>query len=324
MALTAAKTFIAGEVLTASDLNAMNTNILNNALALISPLTGTLDCDGNQLTLDGDADLNLVPTSDDVLALRIGSTSLIVWNLATASAVNGVTITASAAAGAVKIETTGSDTDIPLNLVTKGTGALQWDGTAFGTVFSRDTGTGTTNVPLVSDIHGKESIAIPASGMFPQTTNPCSQLTQVELTANQPELLVLDFSGTSVEIAQFSIPLPKSWNAGTLNYRVFWTSSATDTDGVVWRLSPLSRVDGDAIASAFSDLQDVTDNAQSAANDLYVSSYSSNLTVTSAAADALTWFRVDRRTSEAADTMAEDARLLYVFIQYTTSALNDS
>ena len=46
MALAAIKTFIPGEVLYAADLNALNTNILNNALALISPLTGNLDVNG--------------------------------------------------------------------------------------------------------------------------------------------------------------------------------------------------------------------------------------------------------------------------------------
>lgn len=50
MALSALKTWIANEVLTASDLNGMNTNILNNALSLISPLTGNLDVNNNQLT----------------------------------------------------------------------------------------------------------------------------------------------------------------------------------------------------------------------------------------------------------------------------------
>ena len=50
MALSAVKTFVSGEVLFASDLNDLNTNILNNGLALLSPLTGTLDCDSQQLT----------------------------------------------------------------------------------------------------------------------------------------------------------------------------------------------------------------------------------------------------------------------------------
>lgn len=50
MALAAIKVWNAGEVLTAADLNAMNSNILNNALSLISPLTGTLDAGTHQIT----------------------------------------------------------------------------------------------------------------------------------------------------------------------------------------------------------------------------------------------------------------------------------
>src|SRR3972149_1944984 len=43
MALTAAKTWAQGDVLTAADLNTLNTNILNNPISLISPTTGQLD-----------------------------------------------------------------------------------------------------------------------------------------------------------------------------------------------------------------------------------------------------------------------------------------
>jgi hypothetical protein len=50
MALSRVKTWIAGEVLTASDLNNEFNNVLNNALALISPLTGNLDFNNNKAT----------------------------------------------------------------------------------------------------------------------------------------------------------------------------------------------------------------------------------------------------------------------------------
>jgi len=50
MALAAAKTFIDAEILTHTDLNTLNTNILNNANALISPFTGSVDVDGFDLT----------------------------------------------------------------------------------------------------------------------------------------------------------------------------------------------------------------------------------------------------------------------------------
>ena len=50
MALSRVKTWISGEVLTAVDQNAEFDNILNNALTLISPLTGTLNANTNQVT----------------------------------------------------------------------------------------------------------------------------------------------------------------------------------------------------------------------------------------------------------------------------------
>lgn len=64
MAISPYKTFIAGEVLSAADLNASFTQIINNALSLISPLTGTLDANNNAisnlgaLTMGGDIGLN--------------------------------------------------------------------------------------------------------------------------------------------------------------------------------------------------------------------------------------------------------------------------
>src|SRR3990167_6871886 len=50
MALSALKTFIAGEILYASDLNSLNTNILNNALALTPPLRGSRDAGSFDIT----------------------------------------------------------------------------------------------------------------------------------------------------------------------------------------------------------------------------------------------------------------------------------
>jgi len=63
LALSRIKTWIAGEVLTASDLNAEYNNLLNNALTLISPLTGPLDIDGQTLTLDAAAATQVVSSA---------------------------------------------------------------------------------------------------------------------------------------------------------------------------------------------------------------------------------------------------------------------
>ena len=50
MAISRVKSWISGEVLTASDLNNEFNNLLNNALALVSPLTGNLNFNNNQAT----------------------------------------------------------------------------------------------------------------------------------------------------------------------------------------------------------------------------------------------------------------------------------
>lgn len=63
MALSRVKTWIAGEVLNASDLNTEFNNILNNPMSLISPITSGLDLDGNTLTLDGAAVTQLVSSA---------------------------------------------------------------------------------------------------------------------------------------------------------------------------------------------------------------------------------------------------------------------
>ena len=63
MALSRVKTWIAGETLSASDLNTEFSNIITNPMSLISPLTGSLDIDGNTLTLDGAAATQLVSSA---------------------------------------------------------------------------------------------------------------------------------------------------------------------------------------------------------------------------------------------------------------------
>ena len=66
MALARVKTWIAADVLTASDLNAEFSNIIDNSASLISPLTAALDANGLEIILDADAD-----TIEAVLDLRM-------------------------------------------------------------------------------------------------------------------------------------------------------------------------------------------------------------------------------------------------------------
>lgn len=81
MALARIKTWIAGEVLAAADLNAEFDNPLDNALSLISPLTGTLNANGNVIsnaihthTVTAFADQDATPSVASATVFRTANT----------------------------------------------------------------------------------------------------------------------------------------------------------------------------------------------------------------------------------------------------------
>jgi hypothetical protein len=172
---------------------------------------------------------------------------------------------------------------------------------------------------------GTENIWIPAGAMRPTVSNGCAPITEVETTSGRPDMQVLDFDATSDEHAQFSIAFPKSWNEGTITFQVYWTTTATDTDGVAWGLQGVAVSDNDTIDVAYGTAVVVTDDALGAAEDQCVTAESSAVTIagTPAVGD-ICYFRIFRDVSDANDDMTEDARLIGVKIFFTTDATNDA
>ena len=172
---------------------------------------------------------------------------------------------------------------------------------------------------------GKQTKWIPASEMRPTTTAGSAVLAQVELTAGQPELVVLDFDASADEHAQFSFAFPKSWNESTVSFQVFWTSAGAVTTGVAWALQAVALADGDPTQTAYGSAVVITDNAQSVANDTYVSAESSAITIAGTPGEnELVYFRVFRDISDGADNMTQDARLIGIKLFFTTDAGNDA
>ncbi len=127
MAVNPFKTFAAGEVLTASDLNSSFSQITSNGEDLGWPATKAKDLNGNSLILDGDADTHITSDTDDQIDFSLGGTDL--FRLKTvASAVNGLDLTAAAAASPVLLTAFGTDTNIDISLVPKGTGGVDFNG----------------------------------------------------------------------------------------------------------------------------------------------------------------------------------------------------
>jgi len=172
---------------------------------------------------------------------------------------------------------------------------------------------------------GKQSLWIPAAAMSPTVSNGCSNLTVVETTSGRPDMVVLDFDNGSDEHAQFSIAFPKAWNLGTVTFQVFWTSTATDTDGCAWGLQGVSVPVDASIDRAYGTAVVVTDVNGGAAEDCMVTAESAAVTIAGGPDDGeLMYFRIFRDVSDAADDMAEDARLIGLKLFYTTDAANDA
>lgn len=114
MSLSRVKTWVADEVLTASNLNAEFNNILNNALSLISPLTGALDFNGLELILDADGDSSITADTDDRIDFRVaGGDSMFIGhasgNTAGFVTVDPLAFTATAATNIARLMVAGTN-----------------------------------------------------------------------------------------------------------------------------------------------------------------------------------------------------------------------
>ena len=227
---------------------------------------------------------------------------------ATSSAVNEVTYANAATSNNPSITASGGDTNIGIDLKTKGSGVIRAED-------------GGGNVAAVK-IAGKESIWIPAVAMYPNTTNGCADLAQVELS-NGPEIKTLDFDKDSDENAQFAVAFPKSWNEGTVTFQAYFTATSTDTGTTAFVLQGVALADNGDLNTAFGTAVGPTAKAHSGtSNDLDVTAESGAVTIAgSPGVDEEVYFQITRDVS--ADSLTADAKLLGIKLFFTTDAAND-
>ena len=137
MALSVVKTWIAGEVLYAADLNAEFANVYNNGEDLATPATKAHDMDGFEVTLDGDGDTGIVSDTDDRIDFRVSGTDLFRFDGTVTTPVNGFDFVASDTGNSVSIDAVGSDTNIAIDIDAKGTGTINLNGDSYGALGSR-------------------------------------------------------------------------------------------------------------------------------------------------------------------------------------------
>lgn len=162
---------------------------------------------------------------------------------------------------------------------------------------------------------GATNLWIPASAWIPRTTNGCGVDSREIGATNRVNIDELLFDTSAEEFAQALVIMPNNYNNGTITARFCWTA-ASGSGGVAWGISGRAYGDDDALDQASGTRQVVTDTFI-AANDVHVTSATSAVTIagTPGAYKPIN-YQISRVVGNASDTLAVDARLLGVEINF--------
>lgn len=156
-------------------------------------------------------------------------------------------------------------------------------------------------------------IVLTAAGAIPPTTNGATQ-SKVDGT-NQSDY-VLAFNKDADRFAywpRFSVP--DDYVAGNITVTFVWLAPAATSGAVVWTCQTLGIDEAEASDGALGSAQSVTDTTNGTAKNVNECSPAA-FNPGWAAGDTIV-FKVSRDADNAADTLAEDAHLQYVKINYT-------
>lgn len=144
MAVSASKTFVGGQPLLASELNALQAVYTSTAGQSVSfPRTAAAAMAGQDLTLDSNGTSLFRGSTNNTLRLLLNAIELYTWDGTVSSPVNGIKYVAKATGTAPTIEVQG-DANRNLNLVPKGTGQLEIGGTIY---------TDSTDIPFANYVY---------------------------------------------------------------------------------------------------------------------------------------------------------------------------
>jgi DNA-directed RNA polymerase subunit E'/Rpb7 len=124
-----------------------------------------------------------------------------------------------------------------------------------------------------------------------------------------------NFDASTSGYAQFKLKLP-DYNLGNLKARFDWTTSGA-SGAVVWGIQGVAIGDGDSLSTEWGSPQEIADSFVTGTG-VHVTSSTSEITLAgSPQANDLLFFRVYRDTFDAGDTLAVNASLLGLKLQYT-------
>lgn len=157
-----------------------------------------------------------------------------------------------------------------------------------------------------------------AAGMKPSLTSGCAALADLEMGTNKQVISTLDFDTTTQEYAQSRLfAMPSDYAGGTFTAKALWAHPATTTNfGVAWQFELVAYINDGALDASWGTAVVVTDTGGTT-SDFYVTDASAAITPAGSPAGGCGMLvRVSRKVADAADTMAVDAKLLGVQLNY--------
>lgn len=157
-----------------------------------------------------------------------------------------------------------------------------------------------------------------AAGAFqPRETDGAEPVT-AEYPTNDITLDHYLFVKATEEGIQAQVVLPDEWDLGVIKAKVYWDSAAgaSAADGVAWGVRAGAKQDGMPIDAALG-IEILTTDTLIAVGDLHISPPTAEITVDGALTKGgMTVVQIVRKVGNAADDMAEAAKLIGVMIQY--------
>lgn len=185
-----------------------------------------------------------------------------------------------------------------------------WNGSSWNAYFA------TNNYVLKSETGslGPTNLWIGAGEFIPRTTSGCG-VNSLESSTNKINYDVLEFDAGNVEYAQVARVFPNNYTGSPITFNAYWTATGS-SGSVVWQLGARAFADDNMIDQAIGAAQNVAD-AFITGNDLHITATSPAITITgSPLTGKLIVFEVSRLATTGTDTLAIDAQLIGVSINY--------
>lgn len=172
---------------------------------------------------------------------------------------------------------------------------------------------------------GQHTAVVRATGFYsdPSATQAFLSPFHPGGTTNNPVVQGAYFDDTAANVMCFGLKMPKSWDIGTVDCYVNWTTDGTATGGVAWSLSALARGDGDTWNTTYGTSVIISDTRLG--QYFHHRSPVGAITVggTPAKTDEVI-FRIERAVASSLDTMSTTAIVTSVEVLLTLNAGNDA